>query len=70
MLLDNHQQLRHTFFEFYIYQVNKLSKQDFQKQLFHTFLELYTHRIKYEKYSLELYDTFLESYSIQEQIVL
>ena len=42
MLLDNHQQLHHTLFEFYIYQNNMLLKKDIKKQLCHGFLEFYT----------------------------
>ena len=42
MLLDDHQQLHHALFEFYIHQGNTLSKKDLQKQLSRTFLEIYT----------------------------
>ena len=41
MLLENHQQLCHTFFDFYIYQGNILSKKNLQKQQYHTFLVFY-----------------------------
>ena len=41
MLPDNHQQLHHTYFRFYIYGGNILSLKNRQKQLCHTFLESY-----------------------------
>ena len=41
MLLENYQQLHHTFFELYIYQGSIQLKKDLQKQLYHTFLEFY-----------------------------
>ena len=44
MLLDNHQQLHHTFYKFYICQGNKLSKNYFQKQDCNIFLEFYTNQ--------------------------
>ena len=39
MLLENHQQLYHTFFELHIYQGNVLFKKDIKKQLCNIFLE-------------------------------
>ena len=39
MLLENHQQLHHTFFEFHDYQDKILTVKDFRKQLYHRFLE-------------------------------
>ena len=41
MLLENHQQLNHTFFELYIYQDNKLLKKDLQRQFCHTFFDFH-----------------------------
>ena len=41
MLLENHQQLYHTLFEFHIYQDNVLLKKGLQKQQCHTSLEFY-----------------------------
>ena len=41
MLQENHQELLHTFFEFYVYQDNILLKKDLQKQLCHIFIEFY-----------------------------
>ena len=42
MLAENYEQLRHIFFESYIYERNILSKKDQQKQLYHTCLACYT----------------------------
>ena len=41
MLLENHQQIHHTFFVLKIYQGSMQLKKDIQKQLCHTFLEFY-----------------------------
>ena len=41
MLIENHQQIHHIFFEFYIYQDNILLQKDLKKQLSHIFLGFY-----------------------------
>ena len=41
MLLENNQQIHHTFFELYINQGSIQLKKDLQKQGCHTFLEFY-----------------------------
>ena len=70
MLLENHQQLHHIFFDFYIYQCSILLKKDMKKQLCYIFLEVHIdqeqNQIQKSTYE-RLYDTFLESYMIQEK---
>ena len=70
MLLDNNQQLYHTFFEFYIGQGNILSKKDLQKQRCQTFFEFYIcwDNILLKKSLLKKQShTFLEFYIDEEQ---
>ena len=70
MLLENHQQLHHTFFDFYIYQGSILLKKDMKKQLCYIFLEVHIdqeqNQIQKSTYE-RLYNTSLESYMIQEK---
>ena len=56
MLLENHQQAYHTFFEFYIYQDNILLKEDLQKQLCLNFLSI-RNRIKYKQTTTDCFIT-------------
>ena len=58
MLLENHQQLHHIFFEFYIYRGNILSKKDLQKQLCLKFHEIYTNQ-KYKKIKITSINIFI-----------
>ena len=41
MLVENNQQLHHTFFGLYIYQNNNLTQKDFWKEFYYTSLEPY-----------------------------
>ena len=41
MLIGNHQQLHHIFFEFYVYQGNMLLKNDIKEQLCQIFFKFY-----------------------------
>ena len=41
LLLENHQQVHYTFFEFYTYQGNILFKKNIKEQIFYFFLEFY-----------------------------
>ena len=41
MLVENNQQLHHTFFGLYIYQNNNLIQKDFWKEFYYTSLEPY-----------------------------